>query len=208
MTRNQLIIFYLPLYRKVASLYRKNMPKKAATHLSENDLVSAIVLKAPGDIARFDPEKKVKPGTYLGNRARFNIIDYVRQIDWVPRSARSSGEEAKEQVSLDGMTSKYSHGPDGSFGASRAMVPLVLGVDADGFESIDATDEIAFILQRLSGKERLALRFYFIHGKTMKQTGALLCLAESRVSQMISGALKYLRETTTEEQRETWGHLS
>ena len=204
--RNNLIEYYLPLFASISCAQWQRLPVMVRTNITADDLLSAIVLELPAAIARYDAGKGTQPATYLGIRARFIILDYLRSLDWVPRLARSSGEKVTGLTSLDNHWLQRQADGSGCFGSAQKTEHRALA-SADGRPAqIDLSEGISHLLERLPSKHRLAFRFYFYHGKTMKQVGAMLCLSGSRVSQIITSDLKRFRETITEEQAEALRH--
>src|SRR6266516_2179029 len=84
--RDRLILTYAPLVKYVAGRLGSGLP----AHVDEGDLVSYGLLGLIGAIERYDPERDVKFETYAIARIKGAIIDELRAMDWVPRSASSS----------------------------------------------------------------------------------------------------------------------
>ncbi len=83
--RDRLLTAYLPLVKYVVGRVGVTLPQ----HVDRADLISIGILGLIDALSRFDPGKETKFETYAVTRIRGEIIDYLRSIDWVPRSIRS-----------------------------------------------------------------------------------------------------------------------
>ena len=54
--------------------------------------------------------------------------------------------------------------------------------------------EVALAIKELPEKQQYVISLYYIDGLTMKELGKVLGLTESRVSQLHSNAISYLRQ--------------
>lgn len=61
--------------------------------VDREDLISEGRIGLLDAIKRFDPAKQVKFETYASFRIKGAIIDYLRKLDWAPRSLRSRARE-------------------------------------------------------------------------------------------------------------------
>ena len=83
--RDQLILRYAPLVRYAVG----SMAMARSTLLDIEDLYSYGTLGLIDAIDRFDPTRGVKFETYAVLRIRGYLIDQIRALDWLPRTARS-----------------------------------------------------------------------------------------------------------------------
>ncbi len=90
--RNQLIIYYSPFVKYVASRVLAGLPR----HFDEEDLVSYGIIGLIDAIERFEPERKLRFETYAIPRIKGAIIDELRSIDWVPRSVRTKARAVEQ----------------------------------------------------------------------------------------------------------------
>lgn len=81
--RDQKIVQYLPLVKYIAG--RIIVGKSSAIDME--DLIGYGVIGLIDAIDRFDPKKGVKFETYANFRIKGAIIDELRKLNWVPRSA-------------------------------------------------------------------------------------------------------------------------
>ncbi len=75
---------FTPLIRKFAYDLAKSLPPSVEV----DDLVQEGVVGLLGAIERFDPSRHVKLSTYVVTRIKGAMLDYLRSIDWVPRTLR------------------------------------------------------------------------------------------------------------------------
>ena len=87
--REQLVVAYSPLVKYVAGRMSSGLP----AHVEEADLISYGLEGLINAIERFDPEREIKFETYAITRIKGQIIDALRQLDWVPRSVRARARE-------------------------------------------------------------------------------------------------------------------
>ena len=97
--RNQLIERYSQLVKNHADRLSLKLPQK----VDVDDLYSAGVFGLMDAIDGYDPDKGAKFETYCALRIRGSMIDWIRQMDWVPRSVRSRASKlaaARQEVEL------------------------------------------------------------------------------------------------------------
>jgi len=75
---------FTPLIRKLAYDLAKSLPPSVEVE----DLIQEGVVGLLGAIERFDPSRHVKLSTYVVTRIRGAMLDYLRSIDWMPRTLR------------------------------------------------------------------------------------------------------------------------
>ena len=81
--RDELIIAYTPLVRSAVS--RLGIPSTSL--LDQDDLVSYGVIGLINAIDRFDPSRGIRFETFAVARIRGAVIDQLRTLNWLPRSA-------------------------------------------------------------------------------------------------------------------------
>lgn len=96
-TRDELVVTYMPLVHYVV----RNLSFSLPPMLDNDDLVSYGMMGLLNAIDRFDTAHGVKFETYAVTRIRGYIIDQLRALDWMPRSARQRArqvERARDEV--------------------------------------------------------------------------------------------------------------
>ena len=97
--REQLILQYAPLVKYVVGRLALMLPRI----LDSDDVLSIGTMGLIEAIDRYDPSTGVKFQTYAISRVRGSILDELRSLDWIPRSARQrSAEIAKTFTRLEG----------------------------------------------------------------------------------------------------------
>lgn len=92
--KESLIIHYVELVKIVAGrLYNSK-----SRELEFDDLVSFGIIGLIDAIEKFDVDKNVKFETYANIRIRGAIIDQIRSLDWIPRSARQKYKDMEEAI--------------------------------------------------------------------------------------------------------------
>lgn len=90
--REELIIKYLYLVKFVAGRLYANY----GSNVEYDDLVSYGVFGLIDAIEKYDTGRGVKFDTYAQLRIKGAIIDYLREIDWLPRSVRQKAKELEK----------------------------------------------------------------------------------------------------------------
>ncbi len=85
----RLVVACVPLVKYVAGRMGSNLPR----HVEGADLVSYGLTGLTSAIERFAIARDIKFATYAIIRIRGAIIDGLRDLDWVPRSARARARE-------------------------------------------------------------------------------------------------------------------
>jgi RNA polymerase sigma factor for flagellar operon FliA len=96
--RRRLIVDNLPLVRFVLGKLTTHVP----AFVDRNDLLEAGIMGLIDAALKFDPTRNVRFQTYAMSRARGAILDEMRRLDWLPRSARdevSKYRAANEKLS-------------------------------------------------------------------------------------------------------------
>ena len=74
--RNELIVYYTPFVRDVASRLVASLPR----HFEEDDLISYGVIGLIDAIARFEPDRSLRFESYAIPRIKGAIIDELRSV--------------------------------------------------------------------------------------------------------------------------------
>ncbi|MAG35927.1 MAG: hypothetical protein CL878_06755 [Dehalococcoidia bacterium] len=97
--REQLILQYTPLVKYVVGRLAITLPRV----LESDDILSCGTVGLIDAVDRFDPSTGVKFETYAISRIRGTILDELRSLDWIPRSARQRAQEiARTFARLEG----------------------------------------------------------------------------------------------------------
>lgn len=160
-----------------------------------DDLLAAGRLALVKAVDRYDPERGVQFSSYAINLIRCEMIEWLRQEDWAPRSVRdglraglpvhvwemlsleaiSYHEEGAEPLSVLGRLSDWEDTPD-------RIVP----------DRIEA-GVLGLLVRCLPKRERRLMMAYYWEDVTYSQIAERLDLSESRVHQIHGEALSLLK---------------
>jgi RNA polymerase sigma factor for flagellar operon FliA len=87
--RERIIVQYAPLVKYVVGRLALNLP----TVIDSDDVISYGTIGLIDAVERFDPSRGIKFETYAIARIRGAIIDALRQLDQIPRTARQRARE-------------------------------------------------------------------------------------------------------------------
>ncbi|WP_457678177.1 sigma-70 family RNA polymerase sigma factor [Thermovibrio sp.] len=193
-TRKELILEHLPLVKKVANKIYRRIPEGV---IEFEELVNTGVIGLIKAVENYD-EKKAKFSTYAYIKVRGEILDYLRKLDFLPRSVREkvkNGEIDKlkeEVISLVSIEEKLFSNSD-----RFTLKDLLVSREPTPEEELllkDAKERLAEAVKKLSDKEQLVLQLIFVEEMDLKSIGEILGISVSRVSQIKGAALKKLRE--------------
>ncbi len=216
----ELVSSHLPL---VGYLVRELMGK-LPSHVNRDDLVSAgmmaLVLAARG----FDDGRKVPFARFAAIRIKGALIDELRSMDWASRGVRSKAREVeavRNTIAAQLGRSPQRAEVAQTMGVSiteldgiaadvqRAGVLSLQGLTADDAEVLVPAagwgpepmllkrEELGYLhdaIAELPSRLRTVVEQYFFHERKMADIAADLGVTESRVSQLRSEALAYLRD--------------
>lgn len=86
---------YRGLVRQIAVQVASGIPR----HVELDELVSAGTVGLVEAARRFDPDRGVRFEAFVAERIRGAIIDFLRSVDWAPRSVRSAAKRIDEATS-------------------------------------------------------------------------------------------------------------
>jgi len=112
--RDQLLLDYLPLVRRVALRLIATLPRSVRL----DDLISAGVVGLLSSVDSFNPKLGNKFETFAVNRIRGAMVDSLREMDWVPRSVRQKARRLERTI--EELSQKLGHPPADSE-IARAM---------------------------------------------------------------------------------------
>ena len=92
--REKIILEYAPLVKVVAG----RLSMYLGYSVEYDDMVSYGVFGLIDAIDKFDMTKEVKFETYASLRIRGTILDYIRKMDWIPRTVRQRQRQIDEAI--------------------------------------------------------------------------------------------------------------
>ena len=90
----EMISHSLPGVRFVANRLANRLP----AHVDVEDLIQIGVIGLLQSAHRFDPDRGVKFQTFANRRVEGAMLDYLRSLDWRPRSVRQQNRELKKAM--------------------------------------------------------------------------------------------------------------
>jgi len=221
-SRNILIVHYLPLVKYTAIRLHARFPKSVEL----DDLNSAGVEGLIDAIEKFDPEIGTKFEAYAVQRIAGAILDDIRKKDWVSRLVRARAKQLQATTQkLEAIFGRYPTEEElaEELGISinqfyrfqrDANASVLLSLDGNLSESDDGYSELNFIpdpkgtnplsevyrrdfqeyvKKGLSRQEQIIVILYYFEQMTLREIGETLDISESRVCQMHSSIIARLR---------------
>jgi len=119
--REQLILQHAPLVKYIVGRLAISLPPS----LEQQDLIGYGLMGLIDAVDRFDPGRGVKFETYALNRIRGHILDELRALDLLPRSARRKAQRIRDAIGQ--LEARLHRHP------SHDEIAAYLGMDADEF---------------------------------------------------------------------------
>lgn len=223
LSRNELILKYYPMVRRVA--YR--MAKRYPRCVDADDLVHIGTLGLIDAVDRFESNRFETFDAYARLRVQGAIVDEMRKNDWVPRSVRDRAariararKELTEQLDRKPSLAELANfmGVD-----EDRMIQLIQTADVrtlvsteegdddestigdtiasegEGLENtitrLDTSRAVRGVLEEsLSDRDQLIIRMYYYEDATFRDIAQFLGVTESRVSQLHSRIKRRLAE--------------
>ncbi len=146
----------MPMVKRLAHHMMGRLPPS----VEEDDLVQAGMIGLLDAVSRYDEEQSAQFEAYAIQRIRGSMIDELRQLDWMPRSARQSMRKIEQAINT--LQHRLGRQPSESEIAEHMDVPLaayqtMLG-DARGhqllyFEDFGESDEDESFLDKQAASE-------------------------------------------------------
>ncbi len=154
--KSELLEQYMPMVKRLAHHMMGRLPPS----VEEDDLVQAGMIGLIDAISRYDEAQSAQFEAYAIQRIRGSMIDELRHLDWMPRSARQSMRKIEDVISK--LQHRLGRQPGEAEIASEMKLPLseyqaMLG-DARGhqllyFEDFGDSDEDDSFLDKQSADE-------------------------------------------------------
>ena len=221
--RNDIILRYLETIRLIALSLRNIYIKYAST----DDIINEGVIALISAIDTFDIDRGVKFETYANIKVKGAIVDFVRRQDWIPRQVRHFGRELdtayNELFNKLGRHPKNAELAE-HMGLSRERLEKQMAESAsavtlsfeellyednfDIMESGELADKalyenelknmIAKAIEELSPKARQVVTLYYYEKLKFNEIAKVLGITESRVCQIHSKAMLFLKHALEE----------
>lgn len=180
--QRELAARYVPMARAVAGQRSKRLP----VHLRGDERVSDAYLGLIVAARKYNPNKGASFHTYAMKKVHGRISDELRDGNFLSRAARKRGVRSPLFHSAATVLAEDSRNVTLSDVLEDKSEPA-------GFRS-EQLDALSDIVGPLPARKRHVIARYFVDDWTMKEIGAELGIGQSRVSQMLSSALRFIRE--------------
>lgn len=216
-TDEDFIINYLPLVKRVVNrLILSGIPKS-----EYDDLVDQGVIGLINAYLNYDPGKKVKFETYAAIRIRGEILDYLRNKDWIPRNLRKKIKDLNKLVDylddnsgIDKICDEMGISKEEYYKLqTQIIVSNISSLDEileNNFSNISISssdnipekemmikDEKAVLkeaIDSLDNREKMIITLYYYEELSLKDIAQVLNISESRVSQIHTRTLFKLKQ--------------
>ena len=191
--------------------------------VDRDDLLSEARIGLIDAINRYDPGKQVKFETYASIRIRGAIVDYLRKLDWAPRSLRQRAREiGRAELELE---QEIGRTPTDEQLAKKlnmkvpeyrqalseiSVLSVLIFRDLEEGETefqISSKGEhpeanvarkdfsrcLASSIGKLPERDQQVLDLYYRRQLSLKEIGEVMSLSESRICQIHSAAVARLR---------------
>jgi RNA polymerase sigma factor FliA len=212
------LVDYLGLVKRVALHLKGRLPN----FMELDELIQVGMIGLIEADKSFDASKGVDFEVFAKNRIRGAILDQVRKMSYLPRSAIVSIRDHNEASAA--LTGELGRAP------SQAELADFMGKDADTFqkerthahrfqtvsletqlpESVDLPtghsnepeqelveeqfmEALAASIGKLPERDRTVVSLYYVEEMNLKEIGAVLEISESRVSQILTACVNKLR---------------
>ena len=216
----ELVLAHLGLVKRVALHLKSRVP----AYMELDELIQVGMMGLLEASRVFDASKGVDFENFAHSRVRGAMLDEVRRLSFLPRSAVAFNKSHNE--SLHALSSELGRAP------TQAEIAEYMGKDLEDFQkergkarrfetySLEVvTEEVMSIaddashqpdvmveeaefmeavtdaIALLPEREQLVMQLYYVEELNLKEIGEVLEVSESRVSQILSSVVKKLRIT-------------
>jgi len=216
----ELVLAHLGLVKRVALHLKARVP----AYMELDELIQVGMMGLLEASRVFDASKGVDFENFAHSRVRGAMLDEVRRLSFLPRSAVAFNKSQNE--TLHALSSELGRAP------TQAEMAEYMGKDLEDFQkergkarrfetySLEVvTEEVMSIaddasrqpdviveeaefmqavtdaIGQLPEREQLVMQLYYVEELNLKEIGEVLEVSESRVSQILSAVVKKLRGT-------------
>ena len=212
------LLVHVGLVKRVALHLKGRLPN----FMELDELIQVGMIGLIEAKSSFDASKGVEFEIFAKNRVRGAILDQVRKLSYLPRSAIVSIREHNEasalltgQLGREASQSELAEfmGKDiESFQKERVhahrfqtvsletQLPDTVDMPAGESDNPEAQiaqeqfmDTLMASIESLPERERTVVSLYYVEEMNLKEIGAVLDVSESRISQILSSSVKKLR---------------
>ena len=215
-----LVMAHLGLVKRVAVHLKARIP----AFMELDELVQVGMIGLLEASRAYDPSKGIGFENFAHARVRGAILDEVRRLSFLPRSAVAFNKE--HNTTVHALAAELGRTP------TQAEIAEFMGKDLDEFhkergkakrfetysmeivteevmsiadddsqrpdvmvEEAEFMDAVTDAIAELPEREQLVMQLYYVEEMNLKEIGEVLGVSESRVSQILSAVVKKLRGT-------------
>ena len=221
-----LVMAHLGMVKRVALHPKVRIPP----FMELDELIQVGMIGLLEAARSFDSSKGVEFESYALSRVRGAILDEVRQLSYLPRSAVAFNKSENEAINF--LASELGRAPTQSElaehmgddleefqkkrGNAKRFETLsmevindeVLGIADERSRQPDAIVEHEDFMRAVTGaiadlpeRDQLLMSLYYVEELNLKEIGEVLGVTESRISQLLTGIVKKLRVSLGIEER-------
>ena len=216
----ELVMAHLGLVKRVALHLKARIP----AFMELDELVQVGMIGLLEASRAFDPSKGIEFENFAHSRVRGAMLDEVRRLSFLPRSAVAFNKEHNSTVHA--LAAELGRTP------TQAEIAEYMGKDLEEFhkergkakrfetysmevvteevmtiaddasqqpevivEEAEFMDAVTQAITQLPEREQLVMQLYYVEEFNLKEIGETLGVSESRVSQILSSVVKKLRGT-------------
>ena len=200
--RETIVNEFLPSIKYHASMLKLRLP----SNIEMDDLVSSGVVGLLDAVDKFDGSRGIKFKTYAEFRIRGSMLDYLREMDWFPRSARRNASRLQNAYArLEGILGRppeeeeVARDLDISVDELRKQLAIYSGLTVFSLDvPLEDEDSVAIGIQKILGEAaRNESRQEELLRELKEVLGKAIDLLPKREQQLI--ALYYYEELTMKE---------
>lgn len=215
-----LVLAHLGLVKRVALHLKVRIPP----FMELDELIQVGMIGLLEAARAYNPTKGIEFESFALSRVRGAILDEVRQLSYLPRSAVAFNKS--ENQATNALASELGRAPTQSELADHmgddldlfqkrrgnakrfetlsmeVMTDEVLGIADERSRQPDAIVEhqqfmaaVADAIAELPERDQLLMSLYYVEELNLKEIGEILGVTESRISQLLTAIVKKLRES-------------
>ena len=215
---DELVLAHLGLVKRVAIHLKARVP----AFMELDELIQVGMLGLLEASKAYDPGKGVEFENFAHSRVRGAMLDEVRRLSFLPRSAVAFNKEHNEGLHV--LASELGRNPTESeiaefmgkdleeFQRERGkarrfetyslevVTEEVMGIaDEESHqpdvmvEEAEFMDAVTDAIAELPEREQMVMQLYYVEELNLKEIGEVLGVSESRISQILSAVVKKLR---------------
>ncbi len=221
---NDSLMEHIGLVKRVAIHLKSRLPN----YMELDELIQVGTIGLIEAAKSFDDQKGVEFEVFARTRIRGAILDQVRKLSYLPRSAivnirdhneatavlssELSREPTQTELAdfmgkdLDSFHKERTHAHRFQTVSLESQLPESIDLPANEFNEPETTladsqmmEALTESIESLPEREKTIISLYYVEELNLKEIGAVLEVSESRVSQVLSATIKQLRKNFAED---------